>query len=72
VFLIQIISDVPCSALCIGPQISSDSPSLQVSFAEYSLFYRALFAKETYNLIDPQIISDCPMLAIIFLMIAFI
>ena len=25
----------------------------QVSFAEYRLFYRALFAKETYNFIDP-------------------
>jgi len=24
-----------------------------VSFAEYHLFYRAFFAKETYNLIDP-------------------
>ena len=28
------------------------SIKLQVSFAEYCLFYRA-FAKETYNLIDP-------------------
>jgi len=29
------------------------SIKLQVSFAEYSLVYRALFAKETYNFIDP-------------------
>ena len=26
---------------------------LQVSFAEYSLFYRSSFAKETYNLKEP-------------------
>jgi len=29
------------------------SLKLQVSFAEYHLFYRALFAEETYNLKKP-------------------
>jgi len=36
------------------------SIKLQVSFAEYSLFHRALFAKETHNLIDPTNRSHPP------------
>jgi len=37
---------------CMGWLRLVGSIKLQVSFAEYCLFYRA-FAKETYNLIDP-------------------
>ena len=39
--------------ICMGWLRLVASIKLQVSFAKYSLFYRALLAKETYNFIEP-------------------
>ena len=41
------------SQLAMGWLRSVGSIKLLVSFAEYRLFYKSLFAKETYNFVDP-------------------